>query len=243
MKKRNETMKMNIQTNNRTPTLLKIFLIGSVLLLMLACNIPNAISTSLPTHTPNPLPTLTPEPSPTPKTALPGTSKPLATVANCYLGAWELKDISGLVKALLAGQKIQNVQFSGSSGSLTLTFTKDGKMTFAANQFISTYTARISILPINLDAIINGSGSSDYSLDDQNSLLVANPDFGAIVISAKAASIELLPPTQLKQLIPVLQGDLTGQTVNLGSTCKGNVMTFNTGIADVPPLTFTRAAQ
>ncbi len=242
-------MKTKISTNNPKPTLLRLFMIWSVLLLMLACNFPNVISKSLPTDTPTPLATSTPEqistpkPSSTPESVSPGTAKPIAGAPSCYLGAWELKDISALVKALLAGQKIQNVQFSGSTGSMTLTFTKDGKMTLEANQFTSTYTAKLSILPINLQVVINGSGSGDYTLDDQDSLLVSNPDFGAIIISVTAASIQVLPPTQLKTLIPVLQGDLTGQTANLGSTCKGNEMTFNTGITDVPPLTFNRSAQ
>ncbi|HEX7434171.1 MAG TPA: hypothetical protein VF326_10975 [Anaerolineaceae bacterium] len=232
--------KMN-DLNSLLPAFKKILFISGTMLLMLACSLTNQVSKALPTSTPEP--TSTPAPTPTPDSTLSNPShvgQQPPSSANCYLGTWQLKDISGLVKSILAANKIQDVQYTGSSGSMDLSFSTDGKMTILATQYHSIYSAKLGFLPVAVNVTIDGTGSGDYRLDDSDNLAVANPDFGGITLSAKAASIEVLPPTQLKSIIPALQGDLSGQTAYLGSTCNENVLTFDTGLSGVLPLTFNR---
>ena len=225
--------------------LMKISLMAAIMLMMLACSFPTRVTTALPTGTPEPATaTIAPTSTPAPDQSNLSQLNQQPTVSNsCYLGAWDLKDISGLVKSILSTNNIQNVQYTGSSGSMTLTFTAGGKMTFLATQYHSLYSAQLGILPVTVDVTIDGTGSGDYTLDNSGSLAVSNPDFGGITISAKAAAIQVMAPTQLKSIIPALQGDLSGKTATLGSTCSQNGLTFDTGLSGVPPLAFTRIKQ
>ncbi len=226
---------------------LRAALLAGTMFLLLACSFPAVALKLAPTETPiltaTFAPTDTPVPTSTPKTELPQTSKNLTGgTASCYLGAWELKDISGLMKAILP-KNIKNVAFSGSTGLFTLTFSGDGKMAFNADKFHNTLSAQISILPITLDAAVDGSGTADYSLDSSGSLTITNPDVSGISVGATASGIEILPATRLMDLIPSLKDNLTGQAIALGSTCTAKTMTFDTGIADAPPLTFARTGR
>lgn len=226
-------------------------LVSSVMCLMMACSFPAVVALrATPSETPiltatfaptdTPVPTNTPN---APTVESPKTSKNLTAVTpTCYLGTWELKDISGLMKAILP-TNVQNIQFSGSSGSLTMTFSNDGKMTFKADQFHNKLSANISILPITLDAAVDGSGSADYSLDSSGSLTIANPDFSGISISGTASGVVILPATRLMDLIPSLKDNLTGEGIAMGSTCSANTMTFDTGISGAPPLTFSKIGR
>jgi hypothetical protein len=236
---------MNLKNNGLSHMSLskrKITLLMGILLLMMACSFPTNVTTALPTVTPGPVSSPEPVFTPTPANPVSPTPSGLSSSSSpsCYLGSWETKDISGLVKSILAANNIQNVQYTGSSGSLTLSFSTDGKMTFKATQYHSLYSAQLGILPVTVDVTIDGTGSGDYKVNSSGSLDVTNPDFGAITLSAKAASIQVMPPTPLKTIIPALQGDLSGQTADLGSTCSQSGLTFDTGLSGVPPLSFTR---
>jgi hypothetical protein len=217
---------------------------GSIMLLMLACNLTNRVAGMLPTNTPEP--TVTPIPSPTlapKKSGGTPTGQPSGGSASCYQGSWELKNISDLITPILVLNKIQNVQYTGSTGSLALSFTPDGKMTLLAKQFHSLFSAKLAFIPVTVDVLIDGSGSGDYSLDKNGRLLISNPDFGGISFSVRAASIDIIPATALTSLIPALQGVISGQTANLGSTCIGDSLSLDPGISGAPPLNFTRIKQ
>ncbi len=232
--------------NMSTKTVITLLLV--TMMLLMACSFPavtiQLASTATPTPTDTPVPTNTPAPSPTPKSALPQVTNPgQGGTPSCYLGSWQLKDISGLMKSVLTTQNVQDIQFTGSTGSFTLLFTKDNKISFKADQFHNMLSAKISILPVTLDVAVDGSGGGNYSLDSSGSLLLSNPDFDALTVTATAAGIQLLPPTKLKDLIPSLNQNFNGEAIATGSTCSGNTLSFDTGIANAPPLSFTRTGQ
>ena len=223
-------------------------ILSTIFLLMLACSFPSRLITSTPTRPPTSTaaPTLTARVSPTPPASQADLSAAQPTAggsAKCYLGTWDNHDLGDLITPILTAHKIQGLAYSGSSGSLALTFTPDGSFSIQSNNYHSIYTAQLGFLPVEIDVAIVGSGSGQYSVDASGNLLVTNPDFSGLTASATAASIQVIPPTHLSDLVPSLSSDLAGKTVNTGSTCSADSLSFDTGTSGVPPLVFTRTSQ
>jgi hypothetical protein len=235
---------MKYKNDFRNSISLRLTLIfGSISLMIMACSLSNRVAGILPTDTLEPTNTLTAVPSPTvatEKSSGTPTTQAISRSANCYQGSWEIKNISDLVTPILVSYKIQDVQYTGSTGSLVLSFTLDGKITLQAKQYHSLYSGKLGFFPITVDVLIDGSGSGDYTLDNNRNLLISNPDFSRISYSAKAATIDIIPGTPLTSLIPALQGNISGQTFKLGSTCIGDNLIFDSGTASMPPLNFIR---
>ena len=224
--------------NNYSPRGKFIVILSCILLLMLACSFPSRLSAMLATATPEP--EITPTSPATPNTL--ESSQPTATgIANCYLGTWKIGDLSDYITPILTAHKIQGITPGGSTGSLILTFTQDGRFTLLSDGYHSFYNAQLGILPIKIDVAIEGSGSGEFQVDKFGNLLITNPDFSQITASASAASITVFPATNFNDLVPALGNDLAGKTVSTGSTCNGNSLTFDTGTGGAPPLIFTRA--
>jgi hypothetical protein len=217
-----------------------VLLLGGILLLLLACSLPARIAGILPTDTAEPTSTrvLSPTLAPDRRAKTP-TLQPQAAPAVCYPGSWELNNISDLITPILTQYKVQDVKFTGTSGTMSISFTADGNMSFAAAQYHSLYSGKLGFIPISVDVLIDGSGSGNYSLDPTDSLLLTNPNFDGITFSASASSISIIPKTPLTTLIPALRFN-SGQTANLGSTCHGDTMVINPGSASMPPLDFSR---
>ncbi len=224
---------------------------GVLFLAIVACNLTNPAptQTSVATDTAQPAMTFTPVMTPTiVPTPMLATQAPVNAPANlqstafasCYLGSWALLNIKDVIAPVLAQNSIRNVQSTGSTGSMVLSFTPDSKMNFKANQYHSMFSGILGLFPINIDVLIDGDGSGTYTLDSSGSVLLSNPDFGRIQYSATAASIQMIPPTPLASLLPDLQVDPTGKPTNLNSSCNGDNLSFNSGSSSLPPLEFGR---
>jgi len=156
------------------------------------------------------------------------------------VGSWELTNISSLVTPILIQDGIENVEYKGSTGSLIFSITPDGKVTFQANQYHSSFSGKLKFLPITVDVLVEGTGSGNYSLAPNGGLLISNPDFNGINISATAASIEIMPATPLTSFVPALLGNAGNQAYTINSSCNGDRLTLDTGSSSVAPLDFTR---
>jgi hypothetical protein len=213
---------------------------GCLSLAILGCSLSNRVFGRVPTDTPEIITTLSSHPVATPKSSATAKIQPTTETRSCYLGSWALMNISNLIMPILVQDNIQNVQYTGSTGSLTFSITPDGKVTFSANQYHSLFSGKLGFLPITVDVLIEGSGSGDYSLAHDGGLLISNPNFGGITISATAVSIEIMPATPLSSLMPALQGTSAGKTYTINSSCNGDHLTLDTGSSTLPPLEFTR---
>ena len=208
---------------------------------ILACSLTNRVNGTLPSATPEVIQTFTPGVSVTPeKTRGTPATQPTPGAENCYQGSWEVNNISDVVTPILQADKIQDVQYTGSTGSLGITMTAAGKLTLQANQYHSLFSGKLGFIPVSIDVLINGSGSGDYRQDQNGSLLIANPDFSGIDFSVSAASVEIMPVTPLSNLLPALQGNTGGQAFALKTSCSGDNLSLDSGASTVPPLEFSR---
>ena len=208
-------------------------MMGSILLITLGCNLANQVLLNSPaeTSTPTPAPTAT----------VPGPSgQESVQSAGCYLGVWEATNIGELITPFLAENNVQDAKDTGSSGTLTLTFTPGGQMTFVAEQYHSLFSGKLSFIPVTVDVLFDGNGSSDYSLDSASRVLISNSNFSGITYSVKVGGVTVVPATPLNNLMPALQSLPSGQAIQLDSTCSGDSLSFDSGIASMPPLLFQR---
>ncbi len=246
---------MRFMNNNShlKPLRLPLISIGIVFFL-LACSLTSHISfmvTATPGSTATylsqnrPVKKNTTQPSPTPlpsqaKTdAVPTTPVP-GKNADCYLGSWHPTNIDAFVKPILQQNKIKNIQFTGSTGSMDLEFTQDGKLILTVQQYDSQFSGVYGFFPVTVDVLLDGDGAGDYAIDNSGSILLSNPDFGGINYSAKAGAIEAIKPSPITDLLPVLRANPGGRPTNLSSTCSVDDLTIASGNPSLPPVLFSR---
>ena len=209
--------------------------IGIFFLPVIACSFTNILNSN-PTPTPAAENPATSTPS-SPSGGL--TSQPTKTASACYLSSWSATGMGDLIVPLLTANNIQNAKYTGSSGSLVMTLSADGKLTLQAQQYHNLYSGNMAFLTVTVDVLVDGSGTGNYTLDSAGSILLSNSSFGGISYSAKVGGISAISPTPVDTIVPALQNLPAGQAYNLGSTCQGDVLTFDSGTSS-SPLIFDR---
>ena len=162
------------------------------------------------------------------------------SLEGCYQGDWQITNISDYATPILSRNGITNVQNTGSSGSMMLTFNHEGKIILNANQYHSLFSGTYGFLGVSVDVLIDGEGQGDYLIDNSGSIILSHPAFGGIKYSASAGPVEVIHPSPITDLIPVLNPNNNARPVNLHSTCSAENLNISSGNPSYPPLIFTR---
>lgn len=225
---------------------------GLIMLTVLACSLPAAISRSgqqpTPTrraiNTPTAVPTLTPtlpQNQAIAATATPAFADSAIPVQDdpCLQGTWNITNLETAVLASIPGDMLQSYQitYKETHGSAQMTFSPGHHLSLRANQLEMIFNARVSILQVPLTAAIDGEASGDYQLNG-NTLTTQNMKSDGLSASVKLMGKDLIDPAQILASMPLVQPPLNTATY----TCQGDTLQLRIlAYGDsVPPLVFKR---
>jgi archaellum component FlaF (FlaF/FlaG flagellin family) len=158
---------------------------------------------------------------------------------DCLTGTWEITNLSDYILAAIPADLAEkyDLQYNGSSGKATFTFTPDGSITLNADQIVILFDAKVSIITLSLKVRIDGSATGKYILTD-SSLTTTNMNTAELNASAKAAGQDVIDPAQVINAIPLVKSPYNVAR----STCEDDSLQLKLQAypESIPALTFQR---
>lgn len=194
--------------------------------------------TEEPTHTP--VPTETPPPTDTPAPTETPVPTPEPTLADCLVGSWEIVEFGAYMASVLQG--VGNIELVGQEGNARFDYGADGAAAVTADNFVTSYAGNIAGVGINLDVTVNGSGSADYSVVD-NQIFYSNPIGEGLVFAASMGGNQLFS-YQIDNI-----GELFGMDVASPDeepftiTCEGDTLQYTPPVDGAAPVEMARVGS
>jgi hypothetical protein len=138
----------------------------------------------------------------------------------CIIGTWEMKGFEQYMAAAFPPdvESLGQLTYEGSSGRLTYTFSGDNRASIQAEALTVRYKLDMSGLNVELEALVEGSGSANYSATD-GQLSLTNVATDTLTLSVYLAGALLVPATPLTGIFPESESDSS-----IAYTCNGNSM-------------------
>lgn len=159
--------------------------------------------------------------------------------ANCLVGEWRIDDISPYVIASVPAELASeyNLEYTGSSGNITVRFEDDGDVEFNANQIELKFSSRVAIISIPVNVNLDGRSRGEYT-DNGQGLRTENMDTSGLSASATAAGQDVLERDQILQSLPLVSPYYPSAQYTCGNDQLR--MTVDNYPGDVPALVFER---
>jgi len=215
--------------------------IGLIALVSLACNLPNLFATPSPETVEEPIQISSlPLVSELPSTAQETSSvDPLSAAKSCLNGTWVINNLSSYVAAAIPPELADeyDLVYKETSGTATLSFVPDGRITLLFDELIFLFDAKISLFTVPLTLRVDGQVNGVYSLSG-DTLTTSQMDTSRLSAAAQAMGQDVIDPAQIISLIPLVQSPVN----NALYTCAGNTLQlqFPAYPVDFPPLVFQR---
>lgn len=154
----------------------------------------------------------------------------------CIVGTWEMKGFEQYMAAAFPPdvESLGQLTYEGTSGRLTYTFSADNRASTQAEALTVRYKLDMSGFNVELEALVEGFGSANYSAVD-GQLSLTNVATDTLTLSVYLAGALLVPATPMAGIFPESGGDSS-----IAYTCNGNSMTLTMPDANSVPVILER---
>jgi hypothetical protein len=212
--------------------------IALAVVLVMACNLPDAIINSIQYSSAE-------EGDEVSKEEMPGENilSPEGIVTEapgaCLAGTWEITGIHEYVLAAIPQEMAEeyNLEYKGTNGSVYFILTPDGQAVMQADELEIVLEAQASIFTVPVTASLDGEAVGRYTANG-GVLTTTGMDTSGLSASAQAMGQELASSEQILRAIPMLKPPAnSAEYICEGDTLSMRVDAYPTG---VPPLEFVR---